>query len=98
MSTRLLAHACWLVHWLILADGGRGGLILFVFFVLTCPTICRYAGKTYDLSVATLQTAALMLFNNKADEDSISFPEVTTLLNLEPDVCKRVMHSLSCGK
>ncbi len=52
--------------------------------------------KPYDLQVTTLQAIALLCFNG--NEDFIDFPALQQKLNLEDEVLKRVMHSLSCGK
>lgn len=52
--------------------------------------------KPYDLQVTTLQAIALLCFNG--NEDFIEFPTLQQKLNLEDEVLKRVLHSLSCGK
>ena len=58
----------------------------------------KYGKKNYDLSVATLQAAVLVQFNGLDDDALLSFTDLTEMLNIEADVSKRVMHSLSCGK
>ncbi|RHY77671.1 hypothetical protein DYB38_000920 [Aphanomyces astaci] len=55
-----------------------------------------YANKKwYDLQVTTLQAVALELFNTDA---SLTFDQLQESLNVSPDVVKRILHSLSCGK
>ncbi len=54
-----------------------------------------YGKKTYDLQVTTLQAIALNALNSGK---SMTFNELKTALNLEDQILKPLMHSLSCGK
>uniref|UniRef100_A0A7S2V5E8 Cullin family profile domain-containing protein n=1 Tax=Fibrocapsa japonica TaxID=94617 RepID=A0A7S2V5E8_9STRA len=64
----------------------------------------HYGKRDYDLQVTTLQAVALLMFNRAeaqvvaAAEGGLPFSSVRTWLNLEDEVVKRIMHSLSCGK
>lgn len=51
--------------------------------------------KTYDIQVTTLQAVALEAFN---DGVTMTFEELSRMLNLREDILKPLMHSLSCGK
>ena len=51
--------------------------------------------KKYDLEVATLQAAALACFN---DQETLTYQELLTRLNITPEVLKPTLHSLCCGK
>eukprot|EP00611_Tribonema_gayanum_P025330 TRINITY_DN573_c0_g1_i1.p1 TRINITY_DN573_c0_g1~~TRINITY_DN573_c0_g1_i1.p1 ORF type:complete len:748 (-),score=346.79 TRINITY_DN573_c0_g1_i1:64-2307(-) len=53
-------------------------------------------GKTYDLQVTTLQACALMVFSTETE--MLPLDAVTQRLNVPEEVCKRILHSLSCGK
>lgn len=52
--------------------------------------------KTYKIKLTTLQTVALMVFNDT--DDWISFETVRTRLNVEKDIASKVLHSLSMNK
>lgn len=54
--------------------------------------------KSYELSVTTLQAAALLLFSDPADTAPKPFSSIGCALAIPDDILKRVMHSLSCGK
>eukprot|EP00949_MAST-11_sp_MAST-11-sp1_P003845 g3845.t1 len=60
------------------------------------------SGKTksrqYNLSVTTLQTATLLLFNGQPAGAELSLQDVVDALNIKVDYAKRVLHSLTCGK
>lgn len=60
-------------------------------------TVKATLGKagSYELSLSALQAAALLLFNEKPGP--LTFAEVVSLLGCEPDVAKRIMHSLACN-
>lgn len=49
-----------------------------------------------DLQVTTLQMITLLFFNDV--EGAIGFTDIQTSLGLQDEVCKRLLHSLSCGK
>lgn len=51
---------------------------------------------TYDLQVTTLQALTLLVFNRKSHH--VSFDELRASLNVDEEVMKRLLHSLSCGK
>ncbi|KAF0692546.1 Aste57867_16358 [Aphanomyces stellatus] len=51
--------------------------------------------KWYDLQVTTLQAVALLLFNT---DETLTFEHLQESLNVSPDIVKRILHSLSCGK
>eukprot|EP00536_Pseudo-nitzschia_multiseries_P002771 jgi/Psemu1/251976/estExt_Genewise1Plus.C_380084 len=51
--------------------------------------------KTYDIQVTTLQAVVLNAFNGGV---SMSFEELSRKLNVQEDILKPLMHSLSCGK
>jgi len=55
---------------------------------------------SYDFQVTTLQAVAMLVFNRVADgKESLTFKQVNELLgNLEVDVAKKILHSLSCQK
>lgn len=55
----------------------------------------NFGKKTYDLMVATLQAVALNALNGGK---TMKFDELKEVLNLEENVLKPLMHSLSCGK
>jgi len=52
--------------------------------------------RPYDLQLTTLQAVTLLTFNGVSDW--LSFTQIIERLNLEEEVAKRVMHSLSCAK
>lgn len=52
-------------------------------------------GKWYDLNVSTLQAIALNAFNGGI---TLNFSELADKLNLEENILKPLIHSLSCGK
>jgi cullin 1 len=54
--------------------------------------------RTYDLQVTTLQAVVLLQFNDLAPEEYIKFPELVERLNVDEDICKRILHSLCCAK
>ena len=54
-----------------------------------------FGGRWYDLNVSTLQAIALNSFNGGL---TLTFDELLGKLNLEENVLKPLMHSLSCGK
>lgn len=54
-----------------------------------------YGKKTYDLQVSTLQAVALNALNSGK---TMTFTELKEVLNLEEQILKPLMHSLSCGK
>ncbi|GBG26681.1 Cullin-1 [Hondaea fermentalgiana] len=54
--------------------------------------------RTYDLQVTTLQACALLQFNAVPEDEYISFQDMVTRLNVEEEVAKRILHSLSCAK
>jgi cullin 1 len=54
-----------------------------------------FGKKSYDLQVATLQAVALDAMNGGA---TMTFTELATKLNVEENILKPLMHSLSCGK
>jgi cullin 1 len=54
-----------------------------------------FGKKVYDMQVTTLQAVALNAFN---DGKTLTFEELENTLNLEPEILKPLLHSLSCGK
>jgi len=54
-----------------------------------------FGKKVYDIQVTTLQAIALNTFN---DGKTFTFEELENTLNLEPEILKPLLHSLSCGK
>jgi len=54
-----------------------------------------FGKKQYDLQVTTLQAIALNALN---DGSTLSFDELSERLNLEENILKPLLHSLSCGK
>jgi len=52
--------------------------------------------KTYDLLVTTLQGCVLMLFST--ENEMLDLKQIIERVNIPDEVCKRVLHSLSCGK
>ena len=54
--------------------------------------------RSYTLRLTTLQGIALLLFNSQEDGAFISFADMKTALNVDDEIVKRVMHSLTCGK
>lgn len=52
-------------------------------------------GKSYDMSVVTLQAAVMLFFNDNATQ---SFAGLQEALSMPEDVLKKVLHSLACGK
>lgn len=52
--------------------------------------------NVYDLGVVTLQAVVLLHFNDK--DGPQGFEAVRTALNMEPEILKRTLHSLSCGR
>ena len=54
-----------------------------------------FGKKTYDLQVTTLQAIALNALN---EGNSLSYSELGKMLNLEENILKPLLHSLSCGK
>lgn len=56
-----------------------------------------FGKKWYDLTVSTLQAIALLSFNGKNNKSS-SFDELMECLNLEENILKPLIHSLSCGR
>jgi cullin 1 len=54
-----------------------------------------FGKKQYDLQVTTLQAVALNAFN---DGCTLTFDELSEKLNLEENILKPLLHSLSCGK
>jgi len=51
--------------------------------------------KAYDFEVTTLQAVCIKLFNTR---NLMSFAEIKEALNVEEDVLKRILHSLSCTR
>lgn len=56
----------------------------------------RFPAGVKDLQVTTLQMVVLLFFNDH--EGEVGFTDIRTALNLQDEVCKRILHSLSCGK
>jgi cullin 1 len=54
--------------------------------------------QTYTLTVVTLQAAALLVFGDLADGARLTTAGVAEALGCSPDVAKRTLHSLACGK
>lgn len=50
----------------------------------------------YDLQVTTLQALTLLVFNRRSA--NVPFEELRSCLNIEEEIMKRLLHSLSCGK
>jgi len=55
----------------------------------------QFGKKTYDLQVSTLQAVALNALNSGT---SMTFTELKKVLNLQDEILKPLMHSLSCCK
>jgi cullin 1 len=58
----------------------------------------RFGSKSFELNVATLQAACLLLFNDYGDDRLVAVKEVSTALNTDDEITKRILHSLACGK
>ena len=56
------------------------------------------APQTYTLAVVTLQAAALLVFGDLTDGARLTTAGVAEALGCSPDVAKRTLHSLACGK
>lgn len=54
------------------------------------------AKKVYTINVTTLQAVVLILFNE--NNNLYEFQEIQKKTNMETDVLKKVLHSLTCGK
>ncbi|CAK9005115.1 Cullin-1 (OsCUL1) (OsCUL1-1) [Durusdinium trenchii] len=67
-------------------------------FSLGNATVRAAFKRPYDIQVTTLQAVALLAFNGVPDDQWVSLQEIMGQLNLEEEVAKRVMHSLSCSK
>jgi cullin 1 len=61
----------------------------------TATVRASFGQKSYELQVTTLQAIALHAFN---DNKTLSYTELSALLNLQDAVLKPLLHSLSCGK
>lgn len=61
----------------------------------TAAVKARYKSP-YTLQVTTLQAVALLFFNDRDGE--VPFEDIRSSLNVDEEVCKRLLHSLSCGK
>lgn len=64
---------------------------------LSTNTIRANFSRTYDLQLTTLQSVALLQFNDVLGE-WLSYTDLSSRLGCETEVLKRIMHSLSCGK
>ena len=69
--------------------------LTWVFSLGNATVRAVFGKKTYDLQVTTLQAVALNAFN---DGRKLSFEEIRKELNLEEQILKPLLHSLSCGK
>jgi len=56
-----------------------------------------YGRVTYEFGVHTLQAIVLLHFN-ATGAATVPLEALQAALRVEPDVLKRIMHSLSCGK
>jgi cullin 1 len=61
----------------------------------TATVRASFGQKSYELQVTTLQAIALNAFN---DNKTLSYTELSALLNLQDAILKPLLHSLSCGK
>jgi len=69
--------------------------LTWMFSLGTASVRAHFGKKVYDLQVSTLQAVALSVLN---DGKKYTFGELAQKLNLEDDILKPLMHSLSCGK
>eukprot|EP00592_Proboscia_alata_P006262 CAMPEP_0194357350 /NCGR_PEP_ID=MMETSP0174-20130528/4836_1 /TAXON_ID=216777 /ORGANISM="Proboscia alata, Strain PI-D3" /LENGTH=757 /DNA_ID=CAMNT_0039127329 /DNA_START=64 /DNA_END=2337 /DNA_ORIENTATION=- len=69
--------------------------LTWIFSLGTANVKATFGKKTYDFMVTSLQAVALNVFNEGV---TLSFEELKQTLNLEEDILKPLMHSLSCGK
>lgn len=53
-------------------------------------------GQTYEITVTTIQAAILLFFGDHESEE-MGLKDVCKRTEMEEDVGKRVLHSLSCG-
>lgn len=67
----------------------------WVFSLGNATVRANFGKKTYDLIVTTLQAVALDALNGGK---TMKYVELKEVLNLEENVLKPLMHSLSCGK
>lgn len=67
----------------------------WVFSLGNATVRANFGKKTYDLIVTTLQAVALNALNGGK---TMKYDELKEVLNLEENVLKPLMHSLSCGK
>jgi cullin 1 len=74
--------------------------LYFVESLGSCNVQMQVGKKKYDLSVTTLQAATLDMFSVQSDGSlpEHSLEEVVASLQLEEKFCKKILHSLSCGK
>jgi len=56
----------------------------------------RFKADTKDLQVSTLQMICLLFFNSTTGP--VDFGHIREALGLQEEICKRILHSLSCGK
>jgi len=57
----------------------------------------QYNKKWYDMQVTTIQAIVLLCFNEFGDGDT-TFPALCKQTNLNEEIMKRALHSLSCGR
>lgn len=67
----------------------------WVFSLGNATVRANFGKKQYDLMVTTLQAIALNVLNGGK---TMGYDELKEVLNLEDNVLKPLMHSLSCGK
>lgn len=58
----------------------------------------RFGKKKYDVVLTTLQAVALLRFDGRDGARPLPFEEFRQDLNLDLEVAKKVLHSLSCGR
>ena len=70
--------------------------ILTWYHILGTATLkYKICNKKYDLGVSTIQAVCLMLFTENKE---YSFDEIKLGMNVDEDIVKKTLHSLSCGK
>lgn len=72
--------------------------LAWCFSLGTATVGAKFGAKKYDLNVATLQAACLLLFNDVPEGTTLGVKDVSDSLNTAEEVTKRVLHSLACGK
>ena len=65
-------------------------------YTLGTAAVKGHYAKTYDFQVTTLQAVTMLVFNHKTGD--VPFTDLRAAVNVDEDIMKRLLHSLSCGK